>query len=236
MWTTLLPLYLSYELNIMIIDPKTPIAGYPSLSIRKLLKKSHSSLWDAAFIEHVLGLDRNQSEILIKTLEDLEFIAREKERKKPLWCNTIKGNALANAPATKPITRKTADKKIEELLQRVNEVNNSDYFLFKVGKVCIFGSYLENKERIGDVDVAIKLLPKEADIDKHHELQEKRTQEIINQRSYPFRSFLEELAFPREEVMKYLKNRSTALSLRDISELEELEKLGAKYRVIFEIH
>ena len=217
----------------MIIDPKGSIAGHPSLSIRSLLRAGRSGPWDASLIQYVLGLDKNQSDGLIVTLEGLEYIAREKDISLPLWRNTIKGNALAAASAAKAITRKTADKKVQELLGRVTEVNESEYFLFNVRKVCIFGSYLENKERIGDIDTAVELTPKEGNIDKHHELEDKRRSEIVKRRGYPFSNFSEELAFPTAEVMRFLKKRSTALSLHP---MWELEKLGAKYKTIFEMN
>ena len=67
------------------------------------------------------------------------------------------GNALANATAARPISRRDACRRVEEFLARARSVNSDDSWLYRVGKVVIFGSYLNDQDRIGDIDLAIRL-------------------------------------------------------------------------------
>jgi hypothetical protein len=58
---------------------------------------------------------------------------------------TSRGEAFANASAAKPVFRKTAETLLQQFLER---------------KRRSFGSMLSEAERLGDVDIAIELLPK----------------------------------------------------------------------------
>jgi hypothetical protein len=80
------------------------------------------------------------------------------------WHLTLKGSALANARARKPITRKTAERLIEEFLARVREVNAGDY-AYRVRRVIVFGSFLSDSADLGDVDLSIELEDRYADPD-----------------------------------------------------------------------
>src|SRR5580692_6205869 len=67
------------------------------------------------------------------------------------------GNALGIASAALPISRRDASRRVEEFLARARKVNDDDSWLYRVGKVVIFGSYLNNQDRIGDIDLAVRL-------------------------------------------------------------------------------
>ncbi len=67
------------------------------------------------------------------------------------------GNALANATAAAPISRTDADRLLKEFLIRVGIVNGDKPWLYRVGKVVIFGSYLNSQDCVGDIDLAIRL-------------------------------------------------------------------------------
>jgi len=73
------------------------------------------------------------------------------------WRNTMAGNALANATAAAPISRADADRVLNAFLIRVGIVNDAKTSLYRVGKVVVFGSYLGNQDRVGDIDLAIRL-------------------------------------------------------------------------------
>ena len=67
------------------------------------------------------------------------------------------GNALANVTAVRPISRTDVDRLLNEFPVRVGIVNGDQYWLYRVGKVVIFGSYLRSLESVGDIDLAIRL-------------------------------------------------------------------------------
>jgi predicted nucleotidyltransferase len=61
------------------------------------------------------------------------------------------------ASAARPLTRRNA-KKLQEFLARVREVNSTDYYLYKVRRALVFGSYLSDRDRINDIDIAVELV------------------------------------------------------------------------------
>src|SRR5580704_9164525 len=73
------------------------------------------------------------------------------------------GSALANAPSAKPITRETVNRALHELMDRVQVINSGGEYAYKVKSVVLFGSMLSDKERLGDVDLAIELQSATAD-------------------------------------------------------------------------
>ena len=103
--------------------------------------------------------------------------------------------------------------------------------MYKITKVIIFGSYLSNKQRINDIDLAVRILPK-YDNDEQLIRNEERRDETENNGRY-FSNYIDRLFFPENEVLKYLKNRSRAISLHKDSDgiLEKIEQ-----KVIFDYH
>jgi hypothetical protein len=116
------------------------------------------------------------------------------------------GLALANASAGKPITRKTANRALQEFMDRVQVINADDGYLYKVESIVLFGSMLSDKERLGDVDLAIELRPATADnLEFEHQCNVRRFGAQLDGRH--FNSYSEWLAWPIEEVFRFLKSR-----------------------------
>ena len=87
-------------------------------------------------------------------------------------------------------------------MDRVREVNEAGRFLFRVRKVVLFGSFLTESSTIGDLDLAIELVPKEADARKHSELILAHANEAaLNGKR--FRNFVQRLDFAAQEVRSY---------------------------------
>jgi predicted nucleotidyltransferase len=57
------------------------------------------------------------------------------------------------------IKRETAERILKEVVQKVKKFNSSPESQFKyfVSKVLVFGSYLTQKVRLGDIDLAIQI-------------------------------------------------------------------------------
>ncbi|MBI2385180.1 MAG: nucleotidyltransferase domain-containing protein [Elusimicrobia bacterium] len=126
------------------------------------------------------------------------------------WKNTIRGNAFAGATAAKPLLRASADKRLKEFLDRVEEVRRDPYYLYRVHRVILFGSYLTSKDRINDIDLCVSLTVKEKD--KQDRLREQRVEETLR-RGKVFKSFIDRLTWPETEVLKFLKAKSRSISL-----------------------
>jgi len=209
----------------MYIDPNSKICGKPALVVRSLMRKIGDGNVSVEFIAENLNAGMVNAKRLTEKLihEGYLEINHQFSSKEKIYCTTLQGNSLSLASAAKPIKRDTADKKLLEFMGRVNIVNSDNYYLYKVKKVVVFGSYLSKKERLNDVDVAVEIVPK-YDNDEQFRRNEERVNEVGKKGTY-FSTFLDRLFFPELEVIKYLKSRSRTISLHRTEDpiLEQVE-------------
>lgn len=215
----------------MRIQSDDVIAGFPAKQIRKLLRQSALSL---SVDEATKILDLNERSAL-KLLNDLEkqgFIEKNAFAPEPdkNWKNTIKGGALSKALFSAPVSRRAAEQKLSEFMDRVREVNEAGRFLYRVRKVVLFGSFLTESSTVGDLDIAIELVPKEPDSRKHSELILAHAN-AADLNGKCFQNFVHRLDFAAQEVRSYLKGRSRIIQLTDCG--DGVLKI-AKSRVLYE--
>jgi len=215
----------------MRIQSNDFVVGFPAKQIRKLLRQNAEFL-SVDDVTKVLGLTGESALRLLENLEQKGFIEKNTFASGPEknWKHTIKGGALSKALFCAPVFRENAEKALVEFMDRVQEVNEDGRFLFRVRKVVLFGSFLIGSATIGDLDVAIELIPKEADARKHSELILARANEAaLNGRT--FRNFVERLDFAAQEVRSFLKSRSRIIQLTDCK--DGVLKIS-EHRVIYE--
>ena len=88
-------------------------------------------------------------------LDCLQSTQREPDRDGDFtWGTTLKGGQLINASAMKPITRASAEKAVAAFLGRCDELDIDPYWLYRVKRVRVFGSYITDKERLGPINTA----------------------------------------------------------------------------------
>jgi predicted nucleotidyltransferase len=151
------------------------------------------------------------------------FIEFKEERDGRPWYElTTKGNALAQALAAKPISRKTAEKKLQEFMARVEEINRNEEYAFRVGRVALFGSMLSDVAEVSDIDLAIQLEARLSDKQAFSDHLKKRV-ELALSSGKSFRSFFERAAWPRHEIYVFLKARSRMFSIHETEELAHLK-------------
>jgi predicted nucleotidyltransferase len=202
----------------MNIDSKDTLVGQPILAIRKLLKLGQHRTWGAGFVKRILNTDSESAKRIISALQRQGYIKQHNDfDNHERWENTLKGNALALASAAKPISRATAERNLTQLLERVRKVNEDDYFLYKVQKVVLFGSYLRSTQTLSDVDVAIKLAPKETNRGRQVLLEKQRIRAAQDE-GRVFGNLLVQLFWPQLEVRRFLKSRSRVISLHEASD------------------
>ena len=81
----------------------------------------------------------------------------------------------------------------------------------------MFGSYLRpDVERLGDLDVAVELQPKEQSWSRLHELNQRRLQEVWES-GRQVRGTFEQVSWWYLETFRFLKGRSRVLSLHDFA-------------------
>ena len=212
----------------MRIEPTEQIAGHSALDIRRFMRRTDDLTWGLDHIRAELGVSLKDSKELAKHLTALGLI----ERVGTSWRKTVRGNALAQASAARPLTRTTAEAKLKQFLERVDAVNRNQGFAYTIRKVIVFGSFLTRRERINDIDVAISLVPRHADPELQLEIEDQRVVEARG-KGRRFKSFGDELMWPQREVVLFLRSRSRALSIHSLDDEQKILK-HEEHQVLFE--
>ncbi len=127
---------------------------------------------------------------------------------------TLLGGTLVNASAAKSVRREVADRRLAEFLERVTVVNETRTYSYCVERVQLFGIMLSLVTHVNDVDLVLDLVPRW--LSKAE--QDQRKAECIalaRQEGRQFRNIVDEIFWPRLEVMLFLRNRSRLLNFHD---------------------
>ena len=214
----------------MHITADQNIAGYPAKRVRDFLRTRQSGAIFSEVALAELALKPKAALDLLKQLVVIGLIKEYGRRDGDLYFElTCHGQNFANASASKPIHRRTAERVLAEFMQRMERVNATSEYLYRVDTAILFGSMLSDVERLGDVDVAVNLEPKVSEETAFEEWQMARRR-IAEIGGRSFSSYVEWLYWPREEVCKQLKARSHSLSLYELSNVKHLPNLF--YRVL----
>ena len=214
----------------MRINSKDKIAGVPILSVRKLFSSGGDFLDEESVIDRLL-LKPPGARKLIRELVRQGFLEPAKLPSNRLaWEKTMKANALRLASAAKPISRKTAEARLSDFLERVNEVCQDDHYIYKVKRAWIFGSFLSDAEKLGDVDLAIELVAKNFSGQSFDQIVQEKIEEA-HQGGRRFSSIFDQAIWPQTEVWLKLKSKSRSLSLHPC--LENMENFS-KHKLIYE--
>jgi len=214
----------------MHIDPKSQIAGVPSLRVREFLHRMRRSPWPLESVAKRLDLSEAQAAELTAELLRLGYIESTSSDTNH-YRRTLAGSAFSQASAARPLTRKTAERKLDEFLERVREVNRDDRLAYRVRRVVLFGSYLTEQERINDVDVAVELEKRYLG-EEGEAVCDARVREA-EEAGRQFDSYMDAFYWPRDEILLRLKARSRAISLHQIEKEQRLLE-RTETRVVFE--
>jgi hypothetical protein len=132
------------------------------------------------------------------------------------WDTTIQGNALAMASFGKPISRKTADRLVSELLERARAYNADPVKPLFLNSLRVFGSYLNpGIDPLGGVDIELTY--------------GRRITAPMVASAYArasgrsFNTYVDQLMWPQTELVQHLKKRSAFINItfEDISRLTD---------------
>ena len=123
--------------------------------------------------------------------------------------------------------RETCTLELNELLNRVEQVNHDPYYLYYVKELIVFGSYVNTQNpKIHDLDIALNL---EQKCDNREFVMKKSSERV--RASNKSLSFLDTIYYCYIETAKYLQNRSHILSLHDIDMHKKIkDDSGMHYR------
>jgi predicted transcriptional regulator/predicted nucleotidyltransferase len=196
----------------MQLDPNDTIGGLPILKVRDFMREWEDG-WDISKLVAAFRISQDKAEQVVHELLHRGDIERDEAASEAhSYKLTTKGAAFRLAKGSPPLTRKTAERKLSEFMDRVREANSNRNFAYRVRKVVVFGSYLTSNDKLGDIDVAVELAPREQDHVKQQALNNARifSAESTGRR---FNNILDRLYWAQHEVCLFLKSRSRAISL-----------------------
>lgn len=194
------------------------------------MRAIRESEWNVEYAAARLRVSRRRAGNVIKQLIDLGYVSITNTDGESWYKRSLAGSTLAQASAAQPLRRAAAERKLADFLGRVRRINRDDYYLYRVKKVLIFGSYLAASERINDIDVAVELIHRWQDLDKQRALRDARIREAMRG-GRQFGNISEEVSWPETEVLLALKARSRAISLHPTDDAI-LQRVDS--RVVFE--
>lgn len=169
---------------------------------------------------------------MIRALDRERYIERdlaEKGSRQPWYRITETGRELIRASAAERLRRTTAQVALAEFIERLKQVNRDARYLCAVRKAVVFGSFLSDKERLGDVDVAV-------DIASRIPLQGNWAEQFLKharESGRYFGTFDAELDWPRREVLLALKARKRTISIHSWYSFTYMDKTpGFRYQVL----
>jgi hypothetical protein len=201
----------------MRIDRTTLCAGYPATLVRDLLRKLGDHPWSVEMVADCLSLRETEARALVARLVEIGYVELAAWQPGGWFLTTNEGNRLALASAARSLSRSTADRALAAFLSRVETVRASDCYVYDVGRVLLFGSMITSAERVSDVDIAVELRARFGD----RVVQQEREKQRINEACRAGRRFnnlIDQMFWPRREVELFLKSRSRAISIHDISD------------------
>ncbi len=182
------------------------------MTVRAFFRAVSESEWNVEYAAARLRVSRRRAAVVINELLELGYVEALTTEGDLWYKRSLVGSTLAQASAARPLQRRTAERKLAEFLARVRRINEDEYYLYRVKKVLVFGSYLTEAVRINDIDVAIELAHRWQDPDKHSTLRDARIHEAVRS-GRRFGNIGEEVSWPETEVLLALKARSRSISL-----------------------
>jgi predicted nucleotidyltransferase len=215
----------------MRIRRNEPVAGIDSLKLRKFLRNTVHRDTSYMTAMNEFSVTALKAKKLIAKLLELKLICPckvQKDNEPTYYENTMQGNGLAFAKAGKAVSRATADRVLRDFLDRVTTVTRRKELAFSVESVVVFGSYLSDAERFNDLDIAVELKPRWDDSTPEGVRKSSTDRATVAGRH--FHDFMDLLAWPENEVMLILKNRSRTITFYEFDSLFEME--GLRYCVV----
>jgi predicted nucleotidyltransferase len=216
----------------MRITKEQLVAGFSSVQVRNLLRRFRTAVITVRNVQEILNASSVEAEEFLSRLVKLGLLEPSGHfatKDRPAYEVSNAGLAFANASAAKPINRKTANRALLDFMVRVQALNAGDEYPYRVESVVLFGSMLSDKERLGDVDLAVELLRatnNNRDFDRRCNYRYSLAANDLRR----FRSDSDWMAWPTVEIFRYLKSRSRSLSLHNLYDLMGMNDVS--YRIL----
>lgn len=217
------------------------IAGISCLEVRRVLRRvGFRAITKRAIQTYLPDLSRAEVNRLWKALHEGGYIAMGRLEDEPEWANrlmmTDKGWDLVRATGALPITRKTADRLLATTLDRADMRRAERMrFAYTPDRMYVYGSYITEKERLGDLNIAVEWEPRYADRDDQFQFRQQFAQEAAHA-GRQFSNYVEYLYWGFTHAELFLRNRARGLSLSTVEFPEQREHLiyRVPHRIVYE--
>lgn len=206
----------------MRIESRQIIAGFPAVQIRRLMRETVGRSISLRCVREVLQCSEATAARVLLDLKREGLVVQIEDHLEP----SMKGSAIAQATAAKPLVRSTAERLVSGVVERARLINADDDWAYRVAMLVAFGSFVAGAERPNDVDVACRLKPRwqGAAQDEAEDLRRAA-------RGRRFRNTWECSAWPKLEVLCFLKSRARGLSVQELEDwIVKQEKRSIIYR------
>ena len=140
----------------MRIELNQTIVGFSATQIRQLMRETLGGPISLRRVKQSLRCPESIARRVLVDLEREGLVQTVDDHLEP----SLKGNALAQATAARPLVRNTAQRLVAEVVLRARLLNLDDGWAYRVGMLVVFGSYVDGVERPNDIDVACQLVPR----------------------------------------------------------------------------
>jgi hypothetical protein len=186
------------------------VSGIPIMQVRGFFKRMVAWLrdsFDLPCLRAQLSLDEKSAMALASELVARGYV---EEAQNGEYKFTDKAGELVRASAASKVSRKTAEDALAGLLERVSQYNVDSDKIFTIETVVVFGSFLGTKDKLGDLDVAVKW----RDRNRNDPGRAKRALAYAKQSGRRFGSFFHELAWAEIELPQILKARKRTINIQ----------------------
>jgi hypothetical protein len=186
------------------------VSGIPIMQVRGFFQRMmawHKDSFDLPCLRAQLSLDEKSAMALASELVAQGYV---EEAQNGVYKFTDKAGELVRASAASKVSRKTAEDALAGLLERVNQYNLDSDKIFTIETVVVFGSFLGTKDKLGDLDVAVKW----RDRNRNDPGRAKTALAYARQSGRRFGSFFHELAWAEIELPQILKARKRTINIQ----------------------
>jgi predicted nucleotidyltransferase len=215
-----------HRLSFMRVSKTDVIAGLPAELARAIVRRFRGRQLPAEAVADLLEGTEHDLGTVFASLEAEGYMEKSDidGDGDSWWDTTIQGNSLAMASFGKPISRKTANRLVAELLQRARAYNMDPSKPMFVDKLRVFGSYLDpEKDPIGDVDVELTYGRRITD--------QQALRDYTRASGRSFGTYVDQVLWPQTELFLHLKKRSAYINIT----LEDVSLLTETYETIYSI-
>jgi hypothetical protein len=185
------------------------VSDIPIMQVRGFFQSMvawHRDSFDLPCLRDQLSLDEKSAMALTSELVAQGYV----EAENGVYKFTDKAGELVRASAASKVSRKTAEDALAGLLERVTQYNLDADKIFTIETVVVFGSFLGTKDKLGDLDVAVKW----RDRNREDPDRAKTALDYAEQSGRRFSTFFHQLAWAEIELPQILKARKRTINIQ----------------------